>query len=118
MQETDGFIYYATEHFRMSGVYWGLSALRLLGKQQLLNEKEILEWVLACKHDTGGFSGSPRQDPHALYTLSAVQILAMYDRLDLVEKETTAKCKPCGYPAHAIAPVGCRWLLPRTCCDD
>ena len=92
LQEEDGFLYYATEHFRMSGVYWGLTALRLLEKQHLLDEEGVIAWVLACKHDSGGFGGSPRQDAHVLYTLSAVQILAIYDRLDLLDAEGTSLC--------------------------
>ncbi len=93
MQEEDGFLYYATEHFRMSGVYWGLMALRLLKKQDLLDKESIIGWVLACKHESGGFGGSPRQDPHILYTLSAVQILAIYHRLDLISAHATSQCK-------------------------
>lgn len=77
----------------MSGVYWGLMALRLLNKQKLLDEESIIRWVLSCKHNSGGFGGSPRQDPHILYTLSAVQILAIYNRLELVDAEATLQCK-------------------------
>lgn len=77
----------------MSGVYWGLSALRLLNKHNILNEKSITEWVLACKHENGGFGGSPRQDPHILYTLSAVQILALFNRLDLADTDAIVRCE-------------------------
>lgn len=93
VQEQDGFLFYATEHFRLSGVYWGLSALRLLNKDHMLDKDAIIEWVLDCRHKDGGFGGSPRQDPHMLYTLSAVQVLAIYGRLDLVDAEATTSCK-------------------------
>ena len=37
-QQTDTFEYYATEHFRLSGVYWGVTALALLGRLDALNK--------------------------------------------------------------------------------
>ena len=33
------------------------------------------------------FGGSPEHDPHILYTLSAVQILALYDELSVLDAE-------------------------------
>ncbi|KAL7537751.1 hypothetical protein ACHAXR_010992 [Thalassiosira sp. AJA248-18] len=94
-----------TEHLRMSGVYWslgGLSLLRdanevdkLMGLTSSIGESNrpsILDWVFACYDArTGGFGGncsgpidsSPcPHDGHLLYTLSALQILAMADALD------------------------------------
>lgn len=92
LQDHESFMYLATEHFRMSGVYWGLTALQLLGKLDLLNEDTILEWVLRCQKEDGGFGGSERHDSHMLYTLSAVQILALYDRLDLIDTDRVVQC--------------------------
>ena len=40
----------------------------------------------------GGFGGSERHDPHLLYTLSAVQVLALYDRLHEVDADSIAAC--------------------------
>ncbi|MCO5614026.1 hypothetical protein L7F22_068306 [Adiantum nelumboides] len=37
-----------------------------------------------------GFSGNIDHDPHILYTLSAIQILALYDELDVINKEKVA----------------------------
>ncbi len=76
----------------MSGVYWGTTALYLMGKLDALDGDSIVSWVMACQHSNGGFGGSERHDPHLLYTLSAVQILALYDRMDLLDKERVAKC--------------------------
>ena len=36
---------------------------------------------------TGGFGGNVGHDAHMLYTLSAIQILAMFDSLDKIDKE-------------------------------
>lgn len=92
MQNTSSFEYFASEHFRLSGVYWGLTALYLMKSLDTLDENEVKEWVLKCQHANGGFGGSERNDPHLLYTLSALQILAIYDSLDLVNKDKIASC--------------------------
>ena len=73
-------------------MYWGLTALHLLDRLHELDQQAVLDWVLSCRHANGGFGGSPRNDPHLLYTLSAVQILALYDRLDLLDADLIAKC--------------------------
>lgn len=51
LQTTDNFEYYATEHFRMSGVYWGVTTLHLLGKLDMLDGDSIVEWV-GQRHNT------------------------------------------------------------------
>lgn len=53
-QATSSFAYYATEHFRMSGVYWGLTALYLLDRLELLDKAAIVDRVLSCQHASGG----------------------------------------------------------------
>ena len=77
----------------MSGVYWGVTALRLLGRLDLLDESAILEWVLSCQKEDGGFGGSERHDSHMLYTLSAIQILALYNALSRLDAERTLACE-------------------------
>ena len=59
----------------MSGVYWGLTAMFLMNKQDMMEKEEIIEFVKSCQHDNGGFSASQYHDPHLLYTLSAIQVL-------------------------------------------
>jgi len=110
---------WATEHLRMSGLYWGLCALDMLdalpppapapappqphqqgeGTPETTDggdgggptREELVRWVLACRHENGGFGGSVGHDPHLLYTLSAVQVLAILDALDqLPDKDRTA----------------------------
>ena len=60
----------------MSGVYWSLTALHLLGAEDQLDKKGILEFIKKCQHKCGGFGASEGHDPHLLYTLSAVQVRA------------------------------------------
>lgn len=77
----------------MSGMYWGLTAMYLLGRLEEMDQIAIIDWVLRCQHATGGFGASERNDPHMLYTLSAVQILALYDKLDMVDANKVTKCE-------------------------
>ena len=75
-KDKESFEYEVSQHFHMSGMYWGLTALSLLGRDisQDLDVPTILEWVMSCQHPNGGFSGSPGHDSHILYTLSALQV--------------------------------------------
>lgn len=41
------------EHLRMSGAYWGLTALDLMGHLGDMNMDEIVTWLLGCQHDCG-----------------------------------------------------------------
>lgn len=43
----------------------------------------------------GGFGGNIGHDPHILYTLSAVQALALFDKLNVLDVEKVANCILC-----------------------
>ena len=45
MQAKDTLEAHVTEHFRLSGVYWGLTALYLMGKLDIVDGAAIVEWV-------------------------------------------------------------------------
>ncbi|KAI5302563.1 hypothetical protein KEM56_000569 [Ascosphaera pollenicola] len=79
---TDRLEYWLTEHLRLNGVYWGLTALHLMGHPDALPRHETVQSVLSCQHANGGFGAAPGHDAHMLYTVSAVQILATLDALD------------------------------------
>lgn len=65
-----------TEFLRMSGVYWGVTALDLLGHLSKLNKDEIIDFIKKCQCAvSGGFSPCEGHDPHILYTLSAIQVV-------------------------------------------
>lgn len=68
----------------MSGIYWGLTAMDLLGSLDRMNRDEVLKFIVSCQHECGGFGASVGHDPHLLYTLSAVQIVVMYKALDQI----------------------------------
>lgn len=79
--------YWLTEHLRLNGVYWGLTALHLLGHPEALPRDDTIAFVLSCQHENGGFGAAPGHDPHMLYTVSAVQILVTIDAVDELEKQ-------------------------------
>ncbi|XP_052732600.1 geranylgeranyl transferase type-2 subunit beta 1 isoform X3 [Vigna angularis] len=81
----DNFESVVMEHLRMSGAYWGLTALDLLGKLGSVDVDEVTSWLLSCQHESGGFGGNIGHDPHILYTLSALQVLALFDKMDVID---------------------------------
>ena len=52
---------------------------------QEMDRPRILPWLLRCQHACGGFGADEGHDPHLLHTLSALQILALFDALDEVD---------------------------------
>lgn len=67
--------YTMTEHFRMSGMYWGLTAMDILGQLDKMSRSEVIQFIRQCQDaESGGFSASLGHDPHMLFTLSAVQV--------------------------------------------
>jgi len=94
----DEYEYWLTEHLRLNGLYWGLTALHLLSHPEALPRDETIDFVLSCQHENGGFGAAPGHDAHMLYTVSAVQILATIDAFDELEargkgKKIVGKCK-------------------------
>lgn len=88
--------YWLTEHLRLNGVYWGLTALHLLGHPDALPRDQTIQFVLACQNEDAGFGAAPGHDSHMLYTVSAVQILATVNALSELDrsggKERVGKC--------------------------
>ncbi len=84
-------------------MYWGLTALHLLGHPKALPRQETIDFVLSCQHENGGFGAAPGHDAHMLYTVSAVQILATVDAFDELDthgkggKHRVGECEP---PRH------------------
>lgn len=108
LQCTEKIEFVATEHFWMSGIYWGLSALYLLGRLGEIDQHAMLEWVLSCIDPAiGGFGSSPRSDAHMLPTLSAIQIMALYDSLDLLDADAITRCEWLLHGAHACMNHAC-----------
>lgn len=84
--------YGITDYLRMSGIYWLTTCLDLLHSLKLLDQDYVLDYIQKCYHpSSGGYSPSPNHDPHLLYTLSAVQVLVQFNRMDLIDRENLAK---------------------------
>ncbi|KAJ2945794.1 hypothetical protein O0L34_g4699 [Tuta absoluta] len=82
----DDYEYCMTEYLRMSGIYWSLTAMELMDQSSRMPKEDIIEFIKSCQdNESGGISASLGHDPHMLYTLSAVQVLAMYNRLDAID---------------------------------
>ncbi|KAJ0806548.1 putative protein geranylgeranyltransferase type II [Helianthus annuus] len=76
------------EHLRINGAYWGLTTLDILDKlAAAVDQETIISWVMSCQHESGGFGGNEGHDPHLLYTLSAIQILALFNKIDTLDIE-------------------------------
>lgn len=81
-----------TEFLRMSGIYWGVTGLDLMNELGRLDKASIIEFIKKCQCPvTGGIAACEGHDPHMLYTLSAVQILVIYDCLDAIDTDLVAK---------------------------
>lgn len=97
-----------TEHLRLNGVYWGLTALHLLNHPEALPRDETIAFVLSCQRDNGGFGAAPGHDAHMLYTVSAIQILVTIDAVDELDrqggKEKVAACRQCSNLALQCVP--------------
>lgn len=88
--------YWFTAHLRLNGIYWGTTALALLNSLHLIDKNDVVENVMKCYHSTGigkgGFGGNPTHDAHILNTLSAIQILATFDALDVIDADQVIQC--------------------------
>lgn len=94
-----------TNHLKLGGVYWSVTAMCLLlnndmekvdERMGLFSSKEdspsIVDWIETCFDDeSGGYGGDTGQDGHITYTLYAILILAMANKLDMVPVERVVK---------------------------
>ncbi len=112
-KKRDSLAYHFTTHLRMNGVYWGLTALEILGKPEVLDRQALIDFVFSCWNDeTGGFGSFPGHDAHVHSSLSAIQILAMKDALGELDsrslRDKLIKCTPLSlllrhYPGYALS---------------
>lgn len=78
--------YWLSEHLRMNGLYWAITALVTMNSLEALPEEDVIEFILSCWNPrTGGFGSFPKHDAHITSTLSAIQILSIYNKLDVLE---------------------------------
>lgn len=58
----------------MSGIYWCLQAMDIMGKLNKMDVDEIANYVKRCQQSNGGFASAEQHDAHLLHTLSAIQV--------------------------------------------
>lgn len=68
--------FYSSEHLKLPGAYWCISALSTLDKLPDPKRDSLSAFLAQCQHETGGFGGNINHDPHLTNTLYAVLILA------------------------------------------
>ncbi|KAL1923409.1 uncharacterized protein VTP21DRAFT_8389 [Calcarisporiella thermophila] len=83
----DDLEYWLTEHLRLGGIYWGLTALDLMNHIDALDRNKVIEYVKACQQPDGGFGGHIGHDSHIQTTLNAIHILSIYDALDAINTD-------------------------------
>jgi geranylgeranyl transferase type-2 subunit beta len=47
-------MYHMTEHLRLNGVYWGFTALCIMGHPEALDREAMIDYVLSCWDDEAG----------------------------------------------------------------
>jgi prenyltransferase beta subunit len=57
LQNKDDLAYHLTAHLRLNAVYWGLTALCVMGHKDALDRTEMIEFVMSCwDEDAGSFA--------------------------------------------------------------
>lgn len=46
--------YAITEHLRMSGIYWSMTAVDLMGALAEFDRNDLISFVKGCQHSCGG----------------------------------------------------------------
>ncbi|KNC76590.1 hypothetical protein SARC_10918 [Sphaeroforma arctica JP610] len=83
----DDYEYHMSEHLRLNGIYWSLTALDMCHKlDESVDVDEVFAFVMACQHPSGGFGAAEGHDAHILFSLSAIQILLIINRIDQLDR--------------------------------
>ncbi|UZJ50732.1 hypothetical protein CBS101457_000052 [Exobasidium rhododendri] len=83
---TSSLTYHLTTHLRLNAIYWAVTTLFLLRSPDALPREDVIAYVLSCWDDTqGGFGSHPGHDAQIHVTLSAIQVLFMYDQLHTID---------------------------------
>lgn len=90
--DQNDFEYCVAEFLRMSGIYWGVTALDIMNQLPRLDKNSIVSFIKKCQCSiTGGIGACVGHDPHILYSLSAVQILCIYDCIEEIDCDALAR---------------------------
>lgn len=56
MENKNDLAYHLTTHLRLNAIYWGLTALCVMGRKDALNREEMIEFVFSCWDEDAGAS--------------------------------------------------------------
>ena len=59
IQNKDDLAYHLTAHLRMNAIYWGLTALCIMGHKDALDREDMIEYVMSCWDDEAGLFPRP-----------------------------------------------------------
>jgi len=91
-QDPDDFEYAMSEFLRMNGMYWGVACMDLMDRLSDMDREGIIQFLVDCQDlESGGFRPVQNHDPHLLNTLSAVQVAAIFDCLDKIDRDGVVK---------------------------
>ena len=85
--------FHLSQHLRMNGLYWAAVSKQMIDqKVSKSQEEELITWVKKCfDAKSGSFSPYIDHDTHILSTLSAIQLLIMYNDSEFLKKEVFPK---------------------------
>ena len=111
------------EYMFLEGVYWGLTALEIMGRGDEMDKAEIIEFVQSCLHDNGGYGGNVGHDPTIVYVAIPKSCdwsrrLSMTDDALVVFPGTRgAPSRSSHYAMRWIESTGTRWPPTSPTCS-
>lgn len=57
-QNTDDLAYHLTSHLRMNAVYWGFTAVSIMGQPSALERDDMIQFVMSCWDEQEGIFSS------------------------------------------------------------
>ncbi|KAI5173800.1 geranylgeranyl transferase type-2 subunit beta [Pancytospora epiphaga] len=80
VEKTKDVLYYISEPFRITTVYWAINSLKMLNSQKMEEQRaSAISFVKSCLNDDGGFGGNTGLSSTVIFTFNALQILFLYD---------------------------------------
>uniref|UniRef100_A0A183CJF7 Geranylgeranyl transferase type-2 subunit beta n=1 Tax=Globodera pallida TaxID=36090 RepID=A0A183CJF7_GLOPA len=81
-KDKNSYEYIMAEYLRMSGIYWCVAALKVLGND-MDDQEELVNVIKKAQNEDGGFAAADGHDSHLLHTLSAIQVAVIINKLDI-----------------------------------
>jgi len=104
--------YMMSEHLRMGGVYWGVSAMALLRchEDDTQRRDDVIDWILKCGDAAcpGGFGPNIGHDADITATHYALLVLSIYGAVDRLDRDSFVKYIA-GLQRNDGAFMGDRW---------